>query len=435
MNSSPEPWSLERSIVSEQLKRFVAEKVAQARAARPDGMERSPEFDSLLAAAEKGDWPTMRDIFAKWHAAAMKWEHFWSVQPCEVIVALEMEGAFEQFATGVEEYAVGFGRDVIASIPPGSILFSGHGADSARGVITALCRSHMNADPFFTLAQDAMADKGALHYWRSMYGGRIYVPTDADGANCYNEYREDARRRLKENKLLPGELVTEAEVGGKVQFSCWTSTMAINGLVTKLMFDKNPAREFYVEQGFPIEWMYPHLSPHGLIMRINRQPLSELSDNAIQKDRNYWARYIGPMIGDWLKYDTPVGEVAGFVQKLHLNRDFSGFKGDPRFVQNHVTQRLFSNLRCAIGDLYAWRVRNAKDPVERDRMAKEGDLAYRQAFALCPANPLATYHCAGLLIGERRFDGAIVVVEAALELDPDNAGFANLLEQLKKMKK
>src|SRR4030095_16391593 len=59
MNNSAEPWLLERSMVSEALKRFVAEKVAQAHAARSDGKERSSKFDSLLHAAEKGDWPTM----------------------------------------------------------------------------------------------------------------------------------------------------------------------------------------------------------------------------------------------------------------------------------------------------------------------------------------------------------------------------------------
>src|SRR5207248_5568174 len=140
MKSSPADWSLERSRVSEQLKHFVAEKVAQARAARADGNERSPEFDLLLAAAENCDWPTMRDIFAKWHAAAQRWENYFGlIQSGETIVALEIEGAFEQFAAGVEDYSLAFGRDVIDSIPPGSVYFSG--TDSARGVVTVLCKS------------------------------------------------------------------------------------------------------------------------------------------------------------------------------------------------------------------------------------------------------------------------------------------------------
>ena len=50
--------------------------------------------------------------------------------------------------------------------------------------------------------------------------------------------------------------------------------MAINGLLAKIMFDKNPDREFYIEESFPLDWMYPYLEPHGLIFKINRQPQS-----------------------------------------------------------------------------------------------------------------------------------------------------------------
>ena len=373
----------------------------------------------------------MKAIFAKWHAAAMKGEPFWSLHSRETIIALELEGSFEQFAGGVEEHAVRFGRDVIAGIPPGSILLCSHGT---RGVITALCESRVNAETVFALTCDAMAEKGCLDFWRSVYGGWIYIPTDEEGAKCYNEYREDARRRLKENKLRPGESVTEAEVEGKVQFGNWLSVMAINSLVARLIFDKNPDREFYVEQGFPIEWMQPHLSPHGLIMKLKRQPLAEFSDELIQKDCDSWARYIEPMIGDWLKRDTAVREIAGFVEKVHINGDFSGFEGDPRFVQNRVTQRLFSDLRRAIADLCAWRGRNAKNPVERDRMVHEADFAYRQAFALGPAAPIGAWHYAGVLIGEKRFDDAILVVETTKRLDPEDVQLSGLLEQLKRMK-
>ena len=42
--------------------------------------------------------------------------------------------------------------------------------------------------------------------------------------------------------------------------------MSINGLLTKVIFDKNPTNEFYVEESFPLDWMYPHLTPHGVIM-------------------------------------------------------------------------------------------------------------------------------------------------------------------------
>jgi len=51
------------------------------------------------------------------------------------------------------------------------------------------------------------------------------------------------------------------------------SVEGIKALLTKTIFDRNPDREFYLEESFPLDWMYPQLEPHGLIMKINRQPL------------------------------------------------------------------------------------------------------------------------------------------------------------------
>jgi hypothetical protein len=48
------------------------------------------------------------------------------------------------------------------------------------------------------------------------------------------------------------------------------------GLLTKVMFERNPDNEFFVEESFPLEWMYPHLTPFGIIMKINRKPLGDL---------------------------------------------------------------------------------------------------------------------------------------------------------------
>ncbi len=93
--------------------------------------------------------------------------------------------------------------------------------------------------------------------------------------------------------------------------------MAINGVLSKLMFERNPEREFYVEESFPLNSMYPHLSPHGLILKINRQRPSELSSDVVQSDREYWTRYIGPMIGDWLNFDSSLPEIVPFVERVY----------------------------------------------------------------------------------------------------------------------
>src|SRR5205814_9781722 len=171
---------------------------------------------------------------------------------------LETDLAWEDFANWKKKYVLAFGNDIIKSIPPGSIYFGG--TDPGRGVITAMSESHADGKPFFTLTQNALADGTYLDYLRAMYGPTIYTPTAEDSQKSFNEYLADAQRRLAENKLKPGEDVRTND--GKVQVSGQVAVMSINGLITKIIFDRNPDREFYVEESFPLDWMYPHLSPN-----------------------------------------------------------------------------------------------------------------------------------------------------------------------------
>ena len=155
-------------------------------------------------------------------------------------------------------------------------------------------------------------------------------------------------RRQKKNQLKPGEDVN-VDANGRIQISGHVAVMNINGLLAKIIFDKNPDREFYIEESFPLDWMYPYLEPHGLIFKLNRQPLTGLPDELVAQDHDYWRGVIRPMIGDWLTDDTSVEQVAVFVKKTFEKQDFSGFTGDPRFIQNDYSNKMFSKLRSSTG--------------------------------------------------------------------------------------
>ena len=113
----------------------------------------------------------------------------------------------------------------------------------------------------------------------------IKTATPDDSQRCFHEYLEDAQRRLQLKQLKPGEDVKV--IDNRVQVSGQVAVMAINGLLTKVMFDKNPDHEFYVEESFPLDWMYPHLSPYGIIMKINRQQLPELTQDMVDRDHEF----------------------------------------------------------------------------------------------------------------------------------------------------
>ena len=62
--------------------------------------------------------------------------------------------------------------------------------------------------------------------------------------------------------MKPGEIVNATPRPGSVAGQI--SVMEINAKLAKILFDKNPDRDF-IELVIP-GWMYPHLTPYGIIL-------------------------------------------------------------------------------------------------------------------------------------------------------------------------
>src|SRR5439155_23629436 len=112
-----------------------------------------------------------------------------------------------------------------------------------------------DADPFFVLTQNALADSTYLDYLSATFGKKIFVPSQEDSKKAFDGYLADEEKRMEQGKLKPGEQVFKRD--GKLQASGQISVMAINGLIAKKIFDSNPKYEFYIEESFPLDWMYP----------------------------------------------------------------------------------------------------------------------------------------------------------------------------------
>ncbi len=295
--------------------------------------------------------------------------------------------------------------------------------------------------PFIARGAKIEAERRAEHVYPAK---EIYIASDQDSAACFNVFYGDARQRYEHDarypnepkQIRPGEEINYDQARGTISVGGNTAVMAINGLITKVIFDHNPNNEFFLEESFPLDWMYPYISPFGIIMKINRQPLAEITEDMVRKDHEFWSKYSERFIGNWVTYDTKVTEIADFVQQRHLHHDYEGFKGDRRFLRDEDGQKAFSKLRSSIAaSIYDWRFRNAKTQPERERMLKEADFAYKQAFAFCPFSPEAVFHYVKLLADTGRFDDALVVAETCFKLDPDNGVVENLVLQLKDYKK
>jgi outer membrane murein-binding lipoprotein Lpp len=405
--------SLKNPELAAQLKSFIAEKEAQANAATN---KMPSEFQAFFAVAAKGDWLAVSNAFIELRNAG-PYEHSGKtdgrLRGTAWQAVLETRGALEAFGEGDEKYSMIFGTNIIASIQAGSIYFGG--TDAGRFIITALQKSHVRAEPFFTLTQGALPDARYLEYLRGMYGAKIHTPTDEDSKRTLQDYSRDFAQRRSKNQLLPGEDITVG-ADGQIQFNGQMAVIQIKALLAKLLFDKNPDREFYIEESFPFDWMYPYLEPHGLIFKINHQPLPGLSDKSVQQDHAYWRSLVRPMIGDWLSGDTLVDKIAAFAKKTFGKQDFNGFAGDRRFIQNAYSHRMFSKLRSSHAGLYAWRMQHAIGAIEKERMAREADFAFRQAWALCPDSNEAVFRYVALLMEQKRVADALLVAETAAQM-------------------
>jgi hypothetical protein len=273
----------------------------------------------------------------------------------------------------------------------------------------------------------------------------ILTATPDDHSRCFNEYMNDVQRRMTAKQLRPGEDVKV--VDGRVTVSGQTSVMAINALIAKVMFDKNPDREFFIEESFPLEWMYPYLTPFGIIMKINREPLAELSEDVLQKDHDFWSKYSDRAIGNWITYETSIADICKFVEKVYLRRDYDGFKGDPKFVRDSDGQKAFSKLRSSIAGVYSYRERQlaadlqkaqaSGNPAEHGRLAiayqrmlKEAEFALKQSFAFCPYSPEATFRYMELLLRTGRVADAQLIARTSLKFDPNNGTLKNAINDL-----
>jgi hypothetical protein len=339
----------------------------------------------------------------------------------------ETIGVYDQFHDIDNHWLHRFGSNVMSSIPKGSVYFGG--TDPGRYIISALSESQTEGVPFFTLTQNQLVDSRYAQYIRLIYGSKLTLPTDEDLQTAFREYTDDAKARLKAGKMKPGEDV-HITADGRPQVSGPVAVMTINGLLVKRIFEQNPTKDFFIEESYPLDWMYPQLEPHGLIMKLNRKPLGRLGEEVVQKDMDFWKHQTGDAIGKWLDGTNSIREICSFCEKVYLRKDFSGFKGDKAFAKNQETQKTFSKLRSSIGGLYAWHFENDKNADDRERMKKAAEIAFRQAFALCPFSPEAVYRYSQFLMSVQRLDDALLIAETAARIDPDSSEIGETLKYL-----
>jgi tetratricopeptide (TPR) repeat protein len=272
--------------------------------------------------------------------------------------------------------------------------------------------------------------------------GGVYPDTEIHTASyqelvqCESDFSQDTRARYLHDRdhpgepkqIKPGEDVS-VNAKGELQFGGLLVVMGINGFVTKAMFDANPDHEFYVEESYPMDWMYPYLTPFGIIMKVERNK-QDLTEEAIQRDHLFWSQYSDRLVGNWITTNTTAQELCEFAERVYLRHDYTGFKGDLKFIRDEDAQKGFSKLRSAIGSsIYEWRAATSQNPVQRKRLQDEAEFALKQSFAYCPYSEGASKY-AQLLEGTGRAEEALLVVKTFQKMDPYNRQAQDMVVQL-----
>jgi tetratricopeptide (TPR) repeat protein len=267
----------------------------------------------------------------------------------------------------------------------------------------------------YIITQNALADGTYMNYIRDHYDvtrpkndgflqrllGRdktypvvpIRIPSPADSAAAFRKYVQDVQAGI-----IPPSADLKIE-NDRVSVSGALGVMAINGILAQWIFEQNKEKHsFYVEESYVISWMYPYLAPHGIIMKINKDPLPSpqadpgLWTNIVARDKAYWDKLT------------------------------SDFLARPEFVRNNDAKKSFSKLRSAIAGLYYFR-----------GLLVEAEYAFKQSLNLCPESPEANFRLADLYNQQHRYPEAIGLIEKYLKFDVFNKNAQGYLGNIKSL--
>jgi tetratricopeptide (TPR) repeat protein len=261
------------------------------------------------------------------------------------------------------------------------------GTDPGRFVPTYMIYSAQVREDVYLITQNALADNTYMNVMRDLYGDRIWIPAQSDSTKAFQRYVDEVNSGKRPRNA---QLTIE---DGRVQVSGVLGVMEINGILAQMIFEHNNFRhDFYVEESYVIGWMYPYLTPHGLIMKLN-QHQTPLTPVMVRNDRDFW---------DW------------YTRRL---------VDSEKFRRDVVARKSFSKLRSAIAGLYANRGRYA-----------DAEQGFQEARILYPLSPEANFRLAQeVMMPQQRFGECRKLIEAFFVLDPGNTKSLEFVDQVRKI--
>ena len=191
------------------------------------------------------------------------------------------------------------------------------------------------------ITQNGLADGEYLASVRERFGGKypvsvskVDIPTDRESHDAFREFVEgvqsgkiDARNALE---FKDGMVVVTGSL----------AVMKLNEILAKKIFDKNKGKcAMYVEQSYPLEWMYDYMTPHGFVMKLNAEKPDMVSDADVRENAEFW---------DWMTKQL-LSNPQFARRRAESWRKGADGKPDP---DHRMGVRAFSKLRLSHAQLY-----------------------------------------------------------------------------------
>jgi len=231
----------------------------------------------------------------------------------------------------------------------------------------------------YIITQNALADNSYTDYIRAIYGQAIKLPTTQDVNRAFQSY---AGR-------IPQNAGVTVDKSGKVSVQGVQGVMEINGIIAKSIFEMNKDKhDFYVEESYVIDWMYPYLAPCGVIMRLMPDKI-KLTDDMIASDTHYWESLCRELLG----------------------------RSD--FAQDVMAQKAFSKLRCAQAGIYAFHSRYDL-----------AEAAFKQALELYIVSPETNFRLADLYLKQGKAEQAREVMALYHSKEPGDKKAGDFIKKI-----
>lgn len=304
-----------------------------------------------------------------------------------------------------------YGHDMLDDLDRSAVVLGG--TDAGRFVSTYMIFVESVADPRTRYFKDRDFDRRDLYIitqnylWDPTYLAYIRDQYSDERPSSYNRFERwlgrdrsypdetlalpDEEHQSRIRARVEQELETQAPSGVLVpHISGVERTFAINAAMAREIFEANKDRHaFYVEESIPLAWMDPYLEPHGLILKLNPEPLDRLGDESVSRDMAYWQDY---------------------TERLLSN---------PKFLRDIVARRAFAKLRSTIGTLY-----------ERRGRMREAEIALRQTVELFGGSPEACSSLIRIYLGQERYAEARAIARTWLAHDPGQVAAAEMLARI-----